>query len=56
METTETSQQKTYHELKVGQTLYRVTSTYNGKIELNKALEDLAIKRAIQEAMPSLLE
>ena len=37
-----------YREIKVGRTLYRVTSIYKGEIELNKALEDLTVKRVIQ--------
>ena len=56
MKTTEPNQQKSYQEVKVGQTLYRVTSTYKGEFELDKALEDLTVKRVIQAATPSLLE
>ena len=38
----------TYHEKKIGKTLYRVTSVYKGEIELGKALEDLAIRKILR--------
>lgn len=38
----------TYHEKKIGNTLYRVTSVYKGEIELGKALEDLTVRRILQ--------
>ena len=38
-----------YHEQKIGKTVYRVTSVYLGKIELNKALEDLTIKKILRD-------
>ena len=37
-----------YHERKIGNTLYRVTSVYKGEIELKKALEDLTIRKILQ--------
>ena len=38
----------TYHERKIGNTLYRVTSVYKGEFELGKALEDLTIRKILQ--------
>jgi LysM repeat protein len=43
-----------YHEVKVGKTLYRVTSTYKGEIELGKALEDITVKKVLRSASPLL--
>jgi len=37
----------TYHEKKIGNTLYRVTSVYKGEIELGRALEDLTVKKIL---------
>lgn len=37
----------TYHERKIGNTLYRITSVYMGEIELGKALEDLAVQKIL---------
>ncbi|MDL2218589.1 hypothetical protein LJC27_08030 [Christensenellaceae bacterium OttesenSCG-928-M15] len=38
----------TYHEKKIGKTLYRITSVYKGDVDLGKALEELTIRKAIQ--------
>ena len=38
----------TYHEKKIGKTLYRVTSIYKGEFELGKALEDLTIRKILR--------
>ena len=38
----------TYHEKKIGNTLYRVTSVYKGEIELGRALEDLTVKKILR--------
>ena len=38
----------TYHEKKIGRTLFRVTSVYKGEIELSKALEDLTIRKILR--------
>ena len=38
----------TYHEETLKGTLYRVTSVYQGKIELGKALEDLTVRKILQ--------
>jgi len=37
----------TYHEKKIGNTLYRVTSVYKGEIELGRALEELTVKKIL---------
>lgn len=37
----------TYHEKKIGRTLYRVTSIFKGEIELGKALEDLTVRKIL---------
>jgi len=37
----------TYHEEKIKGTLYRVTSTYKGEIDLGKALEDLTVRKIL---------
>jgi len=39
----------TYHEKKIGKTLFRVTSVYTGKIDLKKALEDLIVRRILRK-------
>ncbi|MCL2169599.1 MAG: hypothetical protein FWB74_06210 [Defluviitaleaceae bacterium] len=39
----------TYFEKKIGKNLFRVTSIYTGKIDLAKALEDLTVKKILQE-------
>jgi hypothetical protein len=39
----------TYHEETIKGVLYRVTSAYLGKIELGKALEDLTVKKILQQ-------
>jgi len=38
----------TYHEKKIGKTLFRVTSVYKGEIELAKALEDLTVRKILR--------
>jgi hypothetical protein len=37
----------TYHEEKIKGTLYRVTSTYQGKVDLAKALEELTVRKIL---------
>ena len=44
----------TYHERKIGKTLYRVTSVYKGEIELGKALEDLTVQKILHSENASL--
>jgi len=39
---------QTYTEVKLGRTLYRVTSIFTGEIELKEKLENLIFKQALQ--------
>ena len=39
----------TYHEKKIGNTLYRVTSIYKGEIDFKKAIEDLTIRKILRD-------
>ena len=39
----------TYHEKKIGNTLYRVTSIYKGEIDFAKAIEDLTIRKILRD-------
>lgn len=39
----------TYHEKKIGKTVYRITSVYMGQFELGKALEDLTVKKILRD-------
>jgi len=38
-----------YREIKIGNTLYRVTSIFTGEKDLGKTLEQLAIRKAMAE-------
>jgi len=38
----------TYQEKQIGKTLYRVTSVYKGEIDLQKALEDLIVRKILR--------
>lgn len=38
-----------YKEVKIGNTLYRVTSVFTGEKDLGKTLEQLAVRRAMAE-------
>lgn len=38
----------TYHEQMIGGILYRVTSVYQGKIDLAKELEDLTVRKILE--------
>ena len=38
-----------YREVKIGNTLYRVTSVFTGEKDLGKTLEQLAVRRAMTE-------
>jgi len=38
----------TYQEVKIGKTIFRVTSVYLGDIELKRALEDLTVSKALE--------
>ena len=37
----------TYHEKKIGNTLYRITSVHKDEIELGRALEELTVKKIL---------
>ena len=39
----------TYHEQTIKGTLYRVTNVYQGKIELGKALEELTVRKILEQ-------
>ena len=38
-----------YKEVRMGNTIYRVTSVFTGEKDLGKTLEQLAIRRAMEE-------
>jgi len=40
-----------YREVEIRGTLFRVTSVYKGEIQLKDALEELAVKRVLREAL-----
>ena len=50
-------QTTSYKEVKIGNTIYRVTSVFTGEKDLKKTLEQLAIRRVMAEtsAQPSIL-
>lgn len=41
-----------YKEVKIGKTLYRVTSVFSGEKDLARTLEQLAVRRAMAELTP----
>lgn len=41
-----------YKEIKIGNTLYRVTSVFSGEKDLGHTLEQLAVRRAMTEFTP----
>lgn len=49
-QTTPTSSCK---EVRIGKTIYRVTSFFSGEKDLGKTLEQLAVRRAMSEAIPA---
>lgn len=38
-----------YREVRIGNTIYRVTSVFTGEKDLGKTLEQLAVRRAMDE-------
>ena len=42
-----------YKEVRIGKTIYRVTSFFSGEKDLGKTLEQLAVRRAMSEAIPA---
>ena len=51
-EQTNTTVSTSYKEVKIGNTLYRVTSVFNGEKDLGQTLEQLAVRRAMAELTP----
>ena len=51
------SKQKTpatsYREVRIGKTIYRVTSFFSGEKDLGRTLEQLAVRRAMSEIIPA---
>lgn len=41
-----------YKEVRIGNTIYRVTSFFSGEKDLGKTLEQLAVRRAMTEISP----
>ena len=41
-----------YKEVRIGNTVYRVTSVFSGEKDLGKTLEQLAVRRAMTEITP----
>lgn len=42
-------QQTSYREIKIGNTIYRVTSVFTGEKDLKETLEQLAVRRAMAD-------
>lgn len=42
-----------YREVRIGNTIYRVTSVFIGEKDLGKTLEQLAVRRAMNEPITS---
>ena len=42
-----------YREVRIGNTIYRVTSVFSGEKDLGKTLEQLAVHRAMNEPVSS---
>ena len=53
-EQTNTIISTSYKEVKIGNTLYRVTSVFTGEKDLAQTLEQLAVRRAMAELTPCL--
>ena len=51
-EQTNTITRTSYKEVKIGNTLYRVTSVFTGEKDLGQTLEQLAVRRAMAELAP----
>ena len=43
-----------YKEVRIGKTLYRVTSVFSGEKDLGRTLEQLAVRRAMTVGCPQL--
>lgn len=42
-----------YKEVRIGKTIYRVTSVFSGEKDLARTLEQLAVRRAMSEPEPA---
>ena len=51
--TKQTTPTSSYKEVRIGKTIYRVTSFFSGEKDLGKTLEQLAVRRAMSEAIPA---
>ena len=51
--TKQTTPISSYKEVRIGKTIYRVTSFFSGEKDLGKTLEQLAVRRAKSEAIPA---
>ena len=47
---------QTYYEVKIGKTLYRVTSVYLGRMDLQKAIEDYTVQKILAKINDSSIE
>ncbi len=51
--TKQTTPTSSYKEVRIGKTIYRVTSFFSGEKDLGKTLEQLAVRRAMSEDIPA---
>lgn len=51
--TKQTTPTSSYKEVRIGKTIYRVTSFFSGRKGPGKTLEQLAVRRAMSEAIPA---
>lgn len=51
--TKQTTPTSSYKEVRIGKTIYRVTSFFSGEKDLGKTLEQLAVRRAMSGAIPA---
>lgn len=51
--TNQTTQTTSYKEVRIGKTIYHVTSFFSGEKDLGRTLEQLAVRRAMSEIMPA---
>ena len=51
--TKQTTPTSSYKEVRIGKTIYRVTSFFSGEKDPGKTLEQLAVRRAMSEAIPA---
>ena len=51
--TKQTTPTSSYKEVRIGKTIYRVTSFFSGEKDLGKTPEQLAVRRAMSEAIPA---